>query len=705
MTPVLLLALQTPRDPPPEADIVVIGRRGEAAVPAETEFDADEIAARGADSIGTLLDRLRPLIDETGEQPEILVNGRPLGLDRSLLSYPPEALERVAVLRREAAAVYGQPGDRRVVNLVLKQRFASLDAEAGAFGSTAGGQWGGLLTARRVAIAGDTRWNANIRAERQQALLRSARDLPPRAAAPPGIDPDDYETLLPSRRNLVGSVGIARPIGSFSGALTLDASDVGGEGLRGLPPDGGLRALRSSNRSRALGTTLSLTGNPGGWQTNLSANATRSWSDSLVERADLGTLRNRARGDSLTARLNVNKSVLTLPAGAVTTSTTLNLLYNHARNRQNGLDDDAQSRRQADGSIAVSIPLSRRDAQGGGPLGRLSAQFSLGARALSGTGTRTEIGGGLIWSPVPALELRGTVERAGTAPTLDQLDGPIVTTIVRVFDYARQETVEIARLTGGNDALARGRREQLTLSAKLLPFADQRVSLSTTYRRQTLTGGVLGFPELTPAIEAAFPERVTRGPDGRLLAIDARAIGIEADESAELFSSLGVRLNRRAARRPAGASPWTLEASLSDRWRLTDRLRIRTGLAPIDRLAEGGQSRHTLALQATAATPAFGLNAGASWNTPTRVRGASAAGDFRVRAPVLLNLDVFVRPHETPATARRWYGNTTITLLVQNVLNDYRRVTNAGGDTPPGYTRDEVDPVGRSIRLVVRKRF
>lgn len=711
----------------PTGDVVVVARRrGDATVPSDTEIDEGEIAARGADSIGTLLDRLRPFIDETGEEPVLLVNGRPLGLDRSLLSFPPEALERVAVLRRDAAAQYGQPGDRRVVNLVLKEHFASTDTEAGLFGSTAGGQTGGLLTARRVAIDRDTRWNANARYERQSALLRSARDLPPRGAAPTGVgagvDPDEYETLLPSRRNLVGSVGVTRPVGTFSGSVTIDASDIGGAGLRGLPPgaDATARPLRSSNAARSLGSTMTLSGTPGGWQTNLSANVTRSWSESLLESALVGTTRNRATNDSVTARLNVNKSLLSLPAGPLTTSYTLNLLQNRSSNRQSGAPDDPiavdiRTRRQLDGEVAIGIPLSRRDGKTGGPLGRMSAQLSFGAHTLSGAGTRTEIGGGLIWSPVPALELRGNVNRAGTSPSVDQLDAPLVTTVVRLFDFRQQETVDVARQTGGNPLLTRGRREQMTLSAKLLPFADPRLTFSTTYRRQALTGGALAFPELTPAIEAAFPERVTRGPDGRLLAIDARPIAIASDESAELFSSVSMRLNRRGPRGRASAPPptaralWTFDASLSHRWRLRDRLLVRDGVPPIDRLGDdGGQSRHTFSFQSTAARRGLGVNASASWSTTTTVRGTDAtSGAFRVRSPILLTLDLFVRPDELGPKRDHsaWYANTTITVLIQNVLNDYRRVTTGDGGTPSGYSRGEIDPAGRTIRIVARKRF
>ena len=76
-----------PDDLSQEADILVIGRRyGDASVEPETEFDEDEIASLGSDSINALLERLSPFIDGSGEELVVLVNGKEIGFDRSILS-------------------------------------------------------------------------------------------------------------------------------------------------------------------------------------------------------------------------------------------------------------------------------------------------------------------------------------------------------------------------------------------------------------------------------------------------------------------------------------------------------------------------------------------------------------------------------------------------------------------------------------------
>jgi hypothetical protein len=91
-----------------EDDIIVTANRyGEAKVAAETEFNEDEITAQGTDSIEELVRRLTPFIGDGAEEPILLINGKPADGDRSILSYPAEALNRLALLKPEAAAQYG----------------------------------------------------------------------------------------------------------------------------------------------------------------------------------------------------------------------------------------------------------------------------------------------------------------------------------------------------------------------------------------------------------------------------------------------------------------------------------------------------------------------------------------------------------------------------------------------------------------------
>ena len=791
-----------PPPPLPLADIIVTAPRyGEAEVEAESEFSEAEIATQGADSIGELLDFLAPFIDGSGEEPIILVNGKPAEFDRSILSYPSEALNRLTVLKPEAAARYGHPPGRRVVNLVLKRTFASLTVDAGGVFATAGGQQGGTVTVGRVAIAGDTRWNAQARLDAQSALFRNARDLPPRdgvfdavgvIVGPGGailavpvdaasrvptlagfasganafrpVDPDDFETLTPSRRTLSLNAGVTRPVGDFSASFSVNANRNRSEGLRGLPfasillpmgspwspfaddvrlirPFAAMRALRAENGADTLGSTLTLSGRVRDWQTSIGATYSRSWTDNLLEsgidtaaarnrvEADLnpyGPLdealllasRTRSNGENVGARLNMRKPILDLAAGPLTTSLSFDAGRSRSLTRRNVAASDTmaierRTRSQANGRLSFGIPLSRRDEAEWMELGDLAVEASLTTRALSDSGLQKGVGAGATWSPVSMVQLRGSFDWLETAPTLDQLDGPLVSSVSRVFDFVRQETVEVISTTGGNPDLGRGRRHSLSLNARILPFDDQMLTLNLGYRRQSATGGVTGFPELTPTIEAAFPERITRDPDGRLIAIDTRAINLVRESDAELTSGIALRLPIPARGVPATnqarppVDPLRFSATLTHRLRLESRLLTREGMPPIDRLgAGGGQSRHFLSLQINAGKRGIGGNLGGNWSSASRVAGPSGQ-DFRVRPPATFNLSLFVEPHHLIAATRRpaWANHLKLSLDIQNLTAAYRRVTFDDGSVPLGFSRDEIDPLGRTVRLTLRKRF
>ncbi|QDX26477.1 hypothetical protein FPZ54_10875 [Sphingomonas suaedae] len=707
-----------------DTDIVIIGRPyGQAEVESESEFDEASIASKGSDSIADLLDRLAPFIDDPDGAPVILVNGREVGFDRSILSYPPEALDRLAVLKPEAAARYGQRAGKRVVNLILKKKFASLDAEAGASRATAGGQFGVSLSARRVAIDGPTRWHARASIERVDALLERDRPTRPRQGA------NGLTTLLPSRRGIAFNAGVTRPIGDFSASLNMNASTNERRGVRAPVANDGdpgdpVAGLRADSDSQSFGVVVNISGRIGKWQTGLSANYTRNGSQSLLERDDgvRRTDRDRSRRESLTARLNTSTTVIDLPAGPLTTNLAVDVSHSHFVNRQaNGgagtpFVTDERTRAQGNGQASFNIPLSRRAEGTAGPLGDLSAELTVGAQTLGGRGPQRRFGGGVNWSPVAMLQLRAAFDQAETAPSIDELDGPPVTTVRRIFDFATQETVDVISTAGGNPELARGSQQSLSLTARLAPFDDQFLAFNIGYRAQTARGGITSLPELTPAIEAAFPERITRDAQGRLIAIDTRPINIERTSDAEFTSGIALRLPRPGQRRGAvpdepGAEPWQYSLALTHRWRVRSELLVRSGLPVIDQLGgDGGQSAHFISLQATVGKRGVGANLSGNWSSATRVRGdvgTDGGGGFRVVPPAIFNLSLFVEPeHFRRGGARSsWMDKLKLSLDIQNVLRGYRKLLFDDGSVPAGYSRYETDPLGRTIKLTARKRF
>ncbi len=126
-------------------------------------------------------------------------------------------------------------------------------------------------------------------------------------------------------------------------------------------------------------------------------------------------------------------------------------------------------------------------------------------------------------------------------PGLSQLGSPeIVTLNVPVYDLANGETVLVTTTSGGNPALTKEKQRDIRLAALWdLPFLE-RSNLSVEYFRNRSEDVAISFPLLTPAIEAAFPDRVTRDPSGQLTAIDQRPITIAQQNSSRLKFGLNL---------------------------------------------------------------------------------------------------------------------------------------------------------------------
>lgn len=700
--------------------IVTAGGHGAALVEPETELNEEEIGRYGASTIGELLKDIGPIIDGSGNEPAILVNGQRLGAASGVNGYPPEALDRVAVLPPEAAARYGYPGNRRVVNLVLKSNFASWLAEAGLTVPTAGGRDSENVSAGRIVIDGATHWNVQLQLSRDSALLKSERAIPPRGDPAAPVASNAHETLLPAARTMAFNAGVTRPLGSFSGAFSINATSNSAHGLLGIAAASDAQPLRSEQNAQSLGLSLLVAGAIDDWQTTLSTNYLRTWNDGFFEQdGPLLTQRNRSKGETLGAQLNISKAIVVLPAGPLSSNITISADRSRSRNwRGNRADDpgavDTAHNNRLNGQLSLYLPLLRGGDEGLGRLGELSADFAAGAQKESGVGLQSRFSGAISWSPFPLLRLRGSFEYQEIVPSFDQLHGPQIQIVNRVYDFVWQEFADPVWSTSGNPGLDRGSRKGLSLSAMLRPFENQVVTLNLDYRSQVAKGAVAGFPSLTPVIEAAFPERITRDASGRLVAVDARPINIARDSNAQLSTSLIVQLPVPApSAKAAGGtvkagSPWQVAVTLNHRWQLENALLVHAGMPVIDQLGDdGGQSRHDLSLQIVAARRGIGANLSGNWSSPSRARFEVAPDvrrEFHFRSPLLFNLGLFVEPEHLREQVS-WLKDLRLAIDVQNLFRGYRRAMLADGSTAPGYSRDEVDPLGRTIRLSIRKRF
>src|SRR3546814_8814186 len=80
---------------------------------------------------------------------------------------------------------------------------------------------------------------------------------------------------------------------------------------------------------------------------------------------------------------------------------------------------------------------------------------------------------------------------------------------------------------------------------------------------------------------------------------------------------------------------------------------------------------------------------------------------FSFKPPLTFNLSAFVEPERLFDLPKKKgvLNGLKISIDVQNLFNGYRRVTLDDGTVPSGYGRDEIDPLGRTLRISLRKKF
>ena len=708
---------------PGTEEIVVTARYGEARVDSETELDEDDIATYGAGTIGELVSQIAPLTGRPDELPIILVNGKRVDGGAGINGFPPEALARLAILKPEAAARYGYAPGQRVVNLVLKKSFTSWQADAGTKLATAGGRENGQLALGRFVIAGPSRWNASVQMSHDNALLKSDR------VDDRGLGSDDaYRTLLPRSDSLSLNLGVARPLGEFTGSINIDANRRSQQQLLGTAFPGRTDgALRGEQQTNNIGLSATLTGSIADWQSNIALRYSRSWSDNDIERltadSKIVTDRSTSRGESLTGLINLNRAILTLPAGPVTSNISINATRNWSLNRSSDAvaklaDEAIFKRQQIDARVSLSLPISQAGSAGFSALGDLSFDIAAGGSLASGAPLHHRFEMAASWSPFAAVQVRATAAFAQLIPNVDQIAGPYVEEIRRIYDFRREEIADARWITGGNPDLGRGKQSLYSLGATLRPLARPILTLTSEYRRQISTGGVGAFPAFTPSVELAFPERIRRDVSGRLLSVDARPISIAHDIDERLDNGLIVELAPQRRQRPAVAgqagrtvTAWRVSLSVNHGWLLKSELLTRRGIPPIDRVSgDTGQSRHQVRVQLTAGRPGFGAVVDGSWQNGFRLRNLDSSGgasDFQHKAMTTVNLRLFAQPDRLLSSSPKpkWLSDLNVALDIRNLFDTYRRVVLKDGSIPAGYRRYDVDPLGRTVQITIRKRF
>jgi iron complex outermembrane receptor protein len=143
-----------------------------------------------------------------------------------------------------------------------------------------------------------------------------------------------------------------------------------------------------------------------------------------------------------------------------------------------------------------------------------------------------------------------------------------------------------------------------------------------------------------------------------------------------------------------------------------DEILIRSGVPVLDLLdgaavgSGGGSPRHQIDLQTNLTWRGMGAAMNAKWQSPTDVIGAPGQDSLAFSDLTTVNLRLFADLGQQPwARKHPFLRGARATLALNNLFDERQKVTSSGGLTPISYQPDLLDPVGRSVKLTVRKLF
>jgi len=736
----------------PEIVVTAPSIRGRAKVKPVLEIGAPEIEAYARDTIGELIEALAA---RTGTaEPVLLVNGKRAGTGASIGSYPPESIERIEVLPPDAAAAYGLPPEQQVLNVVLKKSFVTWVAAADAEGPTAGGRGRYAVTVNKVRIVDDTRTSIQLKGGLETALLESERNIPQPPQFGVGTDVAErmqpnaasFRTIFPETRSLEVQASMAKPLGNMQGIVQFEGGLKDTRSLLGLSANanelfGG--SLRGRQRSAVFSAKSTVSGGLGKWQFELNAGLDYSMLNSRIDQSEVEASdaiapndalldpegRSRqlgrtdfVRNDKIGSRTELSMwgPVVNLPAGPAALTVSASSYMSRSKS---AYGDYRASSKQHDRATAAQLALSLPLSVPGGALavGSLSLRLGAGIETQGSEQPQKNMSYSTIWQPVPDIILTGSMLKFEMRAPSEFLQAPLVETPnVRIFDFASGRRVDILQLTGGNPGLAPSRSDVFQLQLFVAPRAIAGLTVQSAYRRGTVRNDVGPFPALTADVEAAFPGRVQRDAAGEITRVDARAVNITSTTSETVRTNAGMTFKLGAADEPVEEtddasspsspkhSPLLLRLGLIHDWTLRNYLQLKKGLPKISKLTgDFGVSapRHKIVANAALGDERLGVELNLAWSSSTRA--VVADPDSRKRIDFSSRTRIGIRTFASLAqlVGLPWAKGMRVSFEVENALDSRVQGRDANGIIAVGFSRDELDPIGRLARLSVRRLF
>ena len=442
--------------------------------------------------------------------------------------------------------------------------------------------------------------------------------------------------------------------------------------------------------------------------------------DLIVIRRDRFMSRNIVDASQLT----LTGPVVQLPAGPLTATVEGRLGWNrlHTTSTTDLINPTRKFRRSEQGVRgALDIPLTSRASGFGAAAGDISANAEYSLVNFSDAGTLDHYALGLTWEPVPAVRLRGAIERTEIPAIVQLLGDPVILTPdVRTFDPLTGETVDVTQIIGGNPALKPQTTKLWRVGGLLRLVPRLNLQLDAEYTDTDVRNFVSSLPDSSAAIMLAFPERFVRDAGGNLTTVDLRPVNFDSDHEKRLRwglsmnAKLGGGQQLPAARgTPRRRTPTTyLQLSANHTVVFSDTIVIRPGLDRVDLLGGGaigiggGRLRHQVDGTAAITKGGLGARIGVTWRGPSTLKSQiSGVTDTLRFSPVFLfNLRAFADMKQVFPRSKMARG-LRLSVDVINLTNDRQRVRDSFGNTPLQYQRAYRDPIGRTIEFEIRKVF
>ncbi|MCB2080148.1 MAG: TonB-dependent receptor, partial [Novosphingobium sp.] len=495
-----------------------------------------------------------------------------------------------------------------VVYLILKDNFSTFRVAIEYNVPTLGGFANSEIEAGLIRIDGPQRLNIEAKSVDDTLLTEAERNVRQAQAGVPTVtgdrDPAQFRSLVDDSRELTlnGTWSTGFGEGGSDGSLSVNAAFTRNDSRALLGLDtvllidpGGNSAIRSLGdpleRNRRTSTVqggATLNHRIGDWQLSATVDAShvdtatrvdqRGATGALVEAAAAGLLaidgplpsvasggteRTRSKDLSVSSLLTLAGTPFRLPAGDA--SLTVRAGYDHDRSRNRDSLGRAAPLTLTRGDVStgfnLGLPVTSRKEGVLGAIGDVSLNLSAGINHLSDFGSLTDWNAGITWNPVESLSLQASYIVNEAAPSLGNLGSPELAVFnVPVYDFSLGQTALVTIISGGNPNLRKETQRDLKLSANWdLPVLE-RSNLIFEYFRNRSDNVTRSFPLLTPEIEAAFPERVTR-VDGNLTQIDRRPVTFDRASGSRIRWGLNLSGRIGADIRSAGSGPPSVPGS------------------------------------------------------------------------------------------------------------------------------------------------